>query len=129
MIAWGEQVRAGSFKMSAHQQLFCIANRPFQNAKNAQKVLCSKCYGGCGSAVGSLNFFMEESGLKHHFRTMHRGNVLDDEILGQCKKIFNDLHGAETAEVIKKLSALRLQKQVTLLYISFTITYTITHKK
>ena len=109
VIAWGEQVRAGSFKMSAHQQLFCIANRPFQNAKNAQKVLCSKCYEGCGSAVGSLNFFMEESGLKHHFRTMHRGNVLDDEILGQCKKIFNDLHGTETAEVIKKLSALRLQ--------------------
>ena len=60
---------------------------------------------------------------------MHRGNVLDDEILGQCKKIFNDLHGAETAKVIKQLSALRLQKQVTLLYISFTITYTITHMK
>ena len=53
---------------------------------------------------------MEGSGLKHNFRTMHR--ELNEEILGECKKIFENLHGAETAEVIKKLSAILLQKQV-----------------
>ena len=43
---------------------------------------------------------------------MHRGTVLNEEIFGECKKIFDNLHGAETAKVIKKLSAILLQKQV-----------------
>ena len=70
-----------------------------------------------------FEFFVEDSGLKHHFRTMHRGIVLDDKILGQCKKIFRELHWAEMAEVIKKLSAIRLQEQVHLFYscIAYTI--------
>ena len=98
--------------MATDEQLFCIANRPFQNAHRHLKVICSKCYEGCGTPVETANFFVEGSGLKHHFRTMHRGTVLNEDILGECKKIFNNLHGAETAEVIKKLSAIRLQKQV-----------------
>ena len=70
-----------------------------------------------------FEFFVEDSGLKHHFRTMHRSIVLDDKILGECKKIFRELHGAETAEVIKKLSAIRLQEQVQLFYscIAYTV--------
>ena len=54
---------------------------------------------------------------------MHRGIVLDNKILGQCKKIFRELHGAETAEVIKKLSTIRLQERVNLFYscIAYTV--------
>ena len=98
--------------MATGEQLFCIADRPFQNAHLQLKVICSKCHESCGSELGSLNFFVEDSGLKHHFRTMHRGIVLDDKILGECKKIFRELHRAETVEVIKKLSAIRSQEQV-----------------
>ena len=97
--------------MATDEKLFCIANRPFQNAHRHLKVLCSKCCECCGTPVENVNFFVEGSGLKH-FRTMHRGTVLNEEILGECKKIFDNLHGAETAEVIKKLSAILLQKQV-----------------
>ena len=87
------------------RELFSLCNRPFQSAKLNGKVMCSKCFENDGSA----NFFVEGSGLKQHFRTIHRNSCVDDRVLGQCKGRFQELHGDETAEVLNQLSDLRLQ--------------------
>ena len=70
--------------------------------------LCVMCY-KCFERDGSISFFAEGSGLRQHFRTMHRNVAVDDSVLGQCKARFQEFHGDETAEVINQLSNLRVQ--------------------
>lgn len=87
------------------RELFSLSNRPFQSAKENGRAMCCKCF----ERDGSISFFAEGSGLRQHFRTMHRNVAVDDSVLGQCKARFQEFHGDETAEVINQLSNLRVQ--------------------
>ena len=87
------------------RELFSLSNRPFQSAKENGRAMCCKCF----ERDGSIRFFAEGSGLRQHFRTMHRNVAVDDSVLGQCKARFQEFHGDETAEVINQLSNLRVQ--------------------
>ena len=61
------------------------------------------------NSTGEVKFFLEDVGLKHHFKIKHNNSTLDDHVRRDCKMYFHDLHGQETLKMLNQLSELRLQ--------------------
>lgn len=82
-----------------------LTNRPFQDAKVSGKVVCSRCF----RSTGEVKLFLEDAGLKQHFKIRHGNLVVDDEVCRDCKMLFHDFHGQETLKMLNQLSKLRLE--------------------
>ena len=80
-------------------------NRPLQEAKEQEKMLCVECY----NSSGELKFFLKEAGLGQHFKIKHRSIDFTERITNDCKAVFQMLHGQETYGILKQLSKERLQ--------------------
>ena len=87
------------------KHVLSLANRPFQDVKVSGKVLCSECF----KSTGEVKFFLEDVGLKHHFKIKHNNSTLDNHVHRDCKMYFHDLHGQETLKMLNQLSELQLQ--------------------
>ena len=87
------------------KHVLSLTNRPFQDAKVSGKVLCSECF----KSTVEEKFFLEDVGLKHHFKIKHNNSTLDDHVRRDCKMYFHDLHGQKTLKMLNQLSELRLQ--------------------
>ena len=86
------------------KHVLSLTNRPFQDAMVREKVLCSECF----KSTGEVKFFLEDVGLKHHFKIKHN-STLNDHVRRDCKMYFHDLHGQKTLKMLNQLSELRLK--------------------
>ena len=94
----------GNANANEIKDVLALANRPFQDAKVSGKVICSNCF----KNTGEVKFFLEDAGLKHHFKIKHNNTTVDDHVRHDCKMLFKDLHGQETLKMLNQLSKLRI---------------------
>ena len=87
------------------ESVLSLGNRPFQEAKFNGRTICCECH----KESGEIKFFLEDAGLRQHFRVRHRGTLDEKTIKVQCRMLFQDLHGQETTVMMKRLSELRFQ--------------------
>ncbi len=85
--------------------LLSVSNRPFQGAKEENKISCAECY----KDNGEIKFFSEGLGLSHHFKIKHRSVAFSENIVLQSKKLFQDLHGQETKRILFQISEERIK--------------------
>jgi calcineurin-like phosphoesterase family protein len=85
-----------------------IKNRPFQELKENGRTICSECFKSTNSPK-EIIFFLEDTGLAQHFRVKHGHLVLNETYTKECRVLFQNCHGQETAEVLKQLSKERLK--------------------
>ena len=66
--------------MQREEEIFSLSLRPFQEAKQSGKMICSKCF----EEGGMINFFAQGAGLTQHFGTMHCNTALDSAKCSVC---------------------------------------------
>ena len=75
--------------------------RPFQRARDDDKVLCPDCY----SFDSGINFF-DRAGVDQHFRRIHHGKKF---VLHKSIRLFQELQSLETKNFICRLSKFRCE--------------------
>ena len=101
------------------EAILSLRNRPFQEAKENSRTICSECF----KNTKEIKFFLEDTGLAQHFRVKHSHLLLNETQIKDCRDLFQNCHGQETADVLKQVSKERLKAVLSFVTIIYYINF------